>query len=359
MGMLTTTNSSSPTKGSDFWDKKEGKYGKWILGILIIAGVVGFTKLLPTLTEFVMGTGDLLMALARLALIATSIFAVGFFVTRPKMKNLIFYWYRGLMSLIVNGYVNKNYIQIMQTYMERLNEKLVIVREHIKNLSRAKANIEQGLAQYETDIREYLNKASDCRTKMERETDPEKRAMFDTEMKSCASKAAALKKSIVTLKEQKQRLDIMYKVVEKVQRYSMVMVDKIQFNTKLLIDQHKYITTASRAVAGAQNAVMGGDEERRLYDHAMETMTEKTREEYGEIEFMLNEFKGIIQSEDVNQSLYEEAGLKLLSEWENRIDEKLQDDASFLNVSELSPMAEPVKILANQKTTSSASKWIQ
>jgi len=74
---------------------------------------------------------------------------------------------------------------------------------------------------------------------------------------------------------------------------------------------------------------------------------------------MLNEFKGIIQSEDVNQSLYEEAGLKLLSEWENKIDEKLQGDASFLDVTELKPQQEPVKLAAGEQKTSSASKWIQ
>lgn len=357
MAMLTSNNQSG--KGNDFWDKKEGKYGKWVLGILALGGVALFAKALPTLTAFVMNTGDLVMALARLAFILAILGGAAFFVTRPKMKNLMFYWYRGMMSLIVNGYVNKNYVQIMQTYMERLNEKLLVVREHIKNLSRAKANIDHGLADYEAQIKEFLNRASDCRSLMEKEADPDKRNQLENEMRSSASKAAALKKSIITLKEQAQRLDIMYKVVDKVRRYSELMVDKIKFNTKLLIDQHNYVTNASRAVAGAQNAVMGGDEERRLYDQAMETMTEKTREEYGEIEFMLNEFKGIIQSEDVNQSLYEEAGLKLLNEWESKIDEKLQGDAAFLNVTDIDAAPEPVKLAAGGTKTTSASKWIK
>lgn len=356
---MLTTNNSPGSGGSDFWDKKEGKYGKWMLGLLAIAGVIGFTKILPTLTEFVMGTGDLLIALARLALIATSIFAVAFFFTRPKMKNLIFYWYRGLMSLIVNGYVNKNYIQIMKTYMERLTEKLEIVETHIRILSRAKGNIDMGLVEYNKQINEFLADASNCRNAMLKETDPERRVDLETQMKINSGKAASLKKSIITLQEQAQRLDVMYKVVKKVQRYSSIMVDKMQFNTKLLIDQHKYITTASRAVAGAQNAVMGGDEERRLYDQAMETMTEKTREEYGEIEYMLDGFKGVIQSEDVNQSLYEEAGLKLLAEWESKIDEKLEGDMSFLDAPVLTKSAEPVKLMSGQQSSFAENKWLK
>lgn len=356
MALLTSNNKSSGSDG--FWGKKEGKYGKWVLGLLGIGAVALFAKSLPALTAFVMGTGDLLIAIARFSFIAALFGGAVYFLMQPKIKNLIFYWFRGLMSLTVNGYVNKNYIQIMKTYMERLNEKLVIVGEHIKNLSRAKSKIEHGLRDYESQIRDYLSRASDCRGLMEKEQDPDKRSQFEAEMRSNSSKAAALKKSIATLQEQERRLDIMYKVVEKVRRYSALMVDKIQFNTKLMIDQHEYVTSASRAVAGAQNAVLGGDEERRLYDQAMETMTAKTREEYGEIEFMLNEFKDIIQSEDVNQSIYEEAGLRLLNEWENKMDEKLQSDASFLDVTELSKTPEPVKLSSQKSEASAASKWI-
>jgi len=358
MGFLT----KKETKPNSFWDTKEGNYGKVGIALLALAAIIGFTKILPTLTAFVMGTGDLLMALARLGLIGMGIWAVGFFVTRPSFKTMVFYWYRGLMSLMVNGYINKNYLKVLRTYMERCDEKCIVVKSHVKDVARNKGTLEQGVQKYKKILEEDLKRGSGAQRLLEQETDPELQMKYKMVVSEVAGRLGTTRSAIANLESQVQRSATMLAVLNKVYSYTQAMADKLKFTVEVKLDEHNMVSSAHKALVGASNVVFGGDEERRFFNQSMETMATKTGENIGDIESMLSDFKGVINMYDVDNALSEEEGRKMLAEWDAKIDAKLADGLSFLDLPLKAEQPEPVAVLAskgNESSNSAASKWLK
>lgn len=358
MGLLTKGNSPNDA----FWQAKEGKYGKVILGLLGVVAIIGLAKALPFMRDFVMDAADFTWQMIRFISLLALAGSIGWIVTRPDFRNMVFYWFKGIVSKMVTGYAEKSFIQIMQTYMDRCDEKVRIATAHISHLIKSKGAIQKDIDTYEKDIAEYLDKASKLKRLIASEGpegNEERHAGFKREIIALSGKAATLNGSLSVLKDQVARLDMMYKVVDKVCKYAGIMAEKLRFNTNILITEHKHIASAHSALTGAQNAVMGGSEEDRLFKQSMEIMTRRTGEDMGEIEAMLNGFKGMIVSNDADNALYEADGLKMLEEWDATMDAKMNDGLSFLDPVHLNKHKEPAAIAASKGSDSPASKWLK
>lgn len=358
MGLLTKNDSPN----ANFWEAKEGKYGKAIIGLLALVAIVGIAKALPFLSDFVMDAANFTWQMIRFAALLAIAGSIGWIVTRPAFKNMAFYWFEGIVSRMVTGHARRNYLEIMQIYMDRCEDKVKLATKHTSDLLRSKGAIQQDVDNYKRDIASYMEKASKLKRLIADEGpegNEERHAGFKREIIDLSGKAAMLDKSLAVLTNQIARLDMMYKVVDKVCKYAGIMANKLRFNTNILITEHKHVASAHSALVGAQSAVMGGSEEDKLFKQSMGIMIQRTGEDMGEIDAMLNGFKSLIVSNDADNALYEADGLKMLEEWDATMDAKMNDGLSFLDPVHLSKHKELAAIAASNGGSSPASKWLK
>lgn len=359
MGFLAK---QQPTNASNsFWSKPEGKWGAGGIVLIALALGVAVYKLLPTLIAFVNGAADLGMALVRLAFIIGVPALLIFFMTRPKMRTMLFFWYRGLMSLMVNGYINKNYVQIMRTYIERMTEKALAIKTHTQDVSRNKSRMEGEMRRYEQSLKEDLEGASEAKRLMNETQDQSLKDKCKQKIAKIQGRLGTTRDAITARKVEVDRLAMMLKVLEKLGTYSDAMVEKLSYKVETMVEQHKSVAQARSAFANAREIAFGGNEERNFFDQSMETMTAKTDADVGDIEAMMNELRDPMNSHDVDTAISEAAGRKMLEEWEAKMDAKLGDNFSYLDEgTTLTAQPEAVKLEAKATSTdSAASKWLK
>uniref|UniRef100_UPI00388F9EDD hypothetical protein n=1 Tax=Acinetobacter sp. TaxID=472 RepID=UPI00388F9EDD len=70
----------------------------------------------------------------------------------------------------------------------------------------------------------------------------------------------------------------------------------------------------------AKKILMGGTDQKELFDQAMEYVVNDYGMKMGEIENFIENSKGFVEGLDLQNGVYEESALKKLQEWENKAD---------------------------------------
>lgn len=363
MGFLTKQDSSSTSKPS-YWQTPDGKWGKWALVLIGGLAAVGFvTKLLPMLTAFVSGAADLTMALARLGLIAGTIAIVVAFLMRPEVRTMLFYWFRGLISFAKNGYISRNFVQIMRTYVENGREKLIDLSSNLRNLNRQKGIQDESLRQRHVEVQKLMSDGLNIQKRLETETDEDIITDLKRMLSSIAGKIGDYKESIAGKEASIKRLVMMLKVIKKMEGITATLVDRLHNKVEMKISDYQMATEANKAVKSAWDIAYGDGEGKEFYNRAMETISDQTGAKIGDIEMMMEDFKSIMLKQDLDNMAFEEVGMKAIEEWEAKHESRLTDFTFLDKMPDLKAVPQTVKVSAKAEDTtdgnSTAGKWLK
>lgn len=357
MGMLMKSNGVVPQQ--TFWDKKEGMWGKLGLALMVIAGVIGLSKLWPYLIAFVNGAADLTLALVRAGLIIGVVGFIVYTLTRPKIRTMLSYWYKGLISLIVNGYVSRNYVQIMRTYIADRQESLNSIKSSIREVSKSKGTVDGDIARTSEEIQEAVKRRRDINSLLTTETDPVIIQKLKVELSTIAGSVGDADASLKILKAESERSHLMLEVLRKAELFTAAMVGRLSSKVERMIRTHETISKSRSVFMHAREVAFGGSAAREMFDDSYELMLKRTDEDKGDIDAMMEEFKSVFNTHDVNTKLSEEAGKRLLAEWDQKLDAKLQDNLSYLegDLTTTTPVAVPAA--ASSGAEKAASKYLK
>ncbi len=355
MGMLMKSND---TNQKEFWTKKEGPWAKLGLGLMVIAVALLLGKAWPHLIAFVNGAADFTLALVRAGLIVGVVGFIVYTLTRPKIRTMLSYWYKGLISFIVNGYVSRNYVQIMRTYIADMQERLGLVRSSIRDVSKGKGIVDGDIDRTVTEIKEAVERRRDIESLLRTETDEEVIQKLKIELNSIAGSVGDADASLKMLRSEQVRLDMMLKVLRKAEMFTGAAVGSLSKKVERMIRNHETISKSRSVFMHAREVAFGGSAAREMFDDSYELMLKRTDEDKGDIDAMMEEFKSAFNTHDVNAKLSEEAGKRLLAEWDQKMDAKLQDNLSYL---ESGTVATPVVVpaAASNAAEKAASKYLK
>jgi len=326
-----------PIKPKNFWQRPEGVTGGLFMASLVLGGGYLLYKALPTLIDLASNTLYLAGILAALA-------AVIYVVLDPKMRNLLWYIYKSIMRSLTGMFVQIDPIGVLKSYIDSLRDNLGKMNTQISSLKGQMYKLNEMIKQNQRDIQNNLGLAGKA-----------KELGKESIMVLKARKAGRLQESNMKLDDLYKRMEVLYRVLTKMYENSEIMLEDLQDQITVKEQEYKAIKASHSAIRSAQAILSGNNDQKYMYDMALEAMAEDVGQKVGEMERFMDMSKNFMESIDLQNGVFEEEGMQMLEKWEkegvsfllggekNKIIAKANNPKETLDLNAMPP-AHPTKV---------------
>lgn len=291
-------DNNSQAQPKPFWKRPEGVTGAVFLGALLVGGGYLLYTALPTLIALAQNTLYLAGMLAVLA-------AVLYMVLDPRMRNLIWYMYRGFMRWVTGIFVELDPIGILKNYVDDLKKKVKQMEKQINILRGQMHKLKELIYNNRKEIEANLKLASKA-----------KASNKQTVMILKSRKAGRLRDSNVRLEDLYQKMEVLYRVLTKMHENSLILAEDVKDQVMIKEQERKAIHASHGAMNSAMSIMQGDPDKRAMFDAAMEAITDDVASKVGEMDRFMEMSSNFMNSIDLKNGIFEEDGLKMLEKWE-------------------------------------------
>lgn len=297
----------NPQGRKSFWKRPEGMTGMLFMAALILGGGYLIVANLAAIVALMQNVLYLSLMLAALGVIV-------YMILDPKMRNLIWYMYKSVMRSITGMFVQIDPIGILKSYVEDLEDNLKKMRKQIGLLRGQMRKIQGLMEKNDKDINNNLKLAAAARDKGK-----------DQQMVLSSRKAARLKESNQKYQVLYNKMEVMYRILNKMHQNSEILLEDTRDQVKLKEQERKAIRASHSAMKSAMSVISGDPDKRAMFDMAMENINEDVANKVGEMERFMEMSASFMDSVDLQNGVFEEQGLKMLEEWEEKSTLMLMD----------------------------------
>lgn len=281
-----------------FWKKPEGITGLLFLLALVAGGGFLLVSALPALVAL---TQNVLY----LSLMLLAVAAIGYVVFDPKMRNLVWYMYKSAMRKITSFFVTIDPIGILKNYVDELQKNLGKMRTQIGAIRGQSRKLEALIKKNREEIEQQMQLAKAAKEKgMERQ------------LLLSSRKAARLKDSNEKYASLLKRMDVLYRILNKMHQNSEILLEDTKDQVALKEQERKAIRTSHSAMKSAMSVISGDPDQRAMFDAAMEAVADDVANKLGEMERFMEMSSDFMNSIDLQKGIFEEEGMKMLEKWE-------------------------------------------
>lgn len=292
-------SSSTGYKPKPFWKRPEGTLGALALGGIVAGGGLLLYNFLPQILLFAGNT-------LGLAVIILVLGAIIYMALDPKMRNLVWYMYKSVMRWVTGMFIKLDPIGILKSYISDLKSNLKKMRKQISRLRGQMHQLKELIINNKKEIKSNLNLASEAKEENKKNI-----------MILKTRKAGRLKESNIKLEDLYKKMEILYRVLIKMEENSTIMMEDVQDQVKVKEVERKAIRTSHSAMKSAMNIISGNKDKRMMFDQALEAIADDVSQKVGEMEQFMELSDSFMRSVDLQNGVFEEEGLKMLEKWEN------------------------------------------
>ncbi|MCB0519215.1 MAG: hypothetical protein H6577_26320 [Lewinellaceae bacterium] len=283
-----------------FWKRPEGVTGAIFLAALLVGGGYLLYMFLPALIALAANTIYLVLMLMALA-------ALVYIILDPKMRNLIWYMYKSVMRWMTGVFVQIDPIGILKSYVEDLEDNLGKMSKQIGNLKGQMRKMSTLMQDNEKEINNNLKLAS-----VAKQQDNESQVILATR------KAARLQETNEKYQALHNKMEILYRILDKMYKNSEILLEDTKDQVKLKEQERKAIRASHSAMKSAMSVISGDPDKRAMFDAAIENIADDVASKVGEMERFMEMSANFMDSIDLQQGVFQEEGLKMLEEWEEK-----------------------------------------
>lgn len=290
----------SQFKKKSFWSRPEGVTGGLILGGIIAGGSYLLYKFLPILIGLLSNTlylAGMLIILGALIYIALD----------PKARTLIWYMYKSSMRWITSLFVKIDPIGILKSYVEDLKDNLGKMNKQITKLRSQMHLLKEQIYNNSKQINTSLDQAKQAQ-----------QVQQESVMVLKSRQAGRLKESNFKLEDLYRKMEILYKVLNRMYENSEIMAEDISDQVKIKGQERAAIHASHSAMRSAMSVISGDKDQRALFDEALEAMADDVSLKVGEMEQFMELSENFMSSVDLQNGVFEEEGIKMLEQWEKQ-----------------------------------------
>ena len=317
-----------------FWKRPEG-----ITGAIFAVGLLALIGFLVVSLPWALIFANTLY----IALTAALVFGLAFMILDPKMRQLIWYGYQAAMRGITGTFVKIDPIGVLKSYITDLEDNLKKMNEQIGSLKGQMRKLDRLIKDNREEIEANMRIASRAR-------DKENTEVFTLKTR----RAGRLKDSNVKLSDLYKKMEILYRVLDRMYRNGEILVEDVRDQVQVKEQERKAIRASHGAMQSAAR-VMGEDKDaRRMYDQALESIADDLSVKVGEMERFMEMSSTFMDSVDLQNGVFEEKGMEMLDQWELETNSSLlapeeksnllaeaNDDGNILDIDAPRPQALP------------------
>ncbi len=285
-------------KKKSFWKRPEGVTG----AIFLIAILAGAGYLLVTFLPALIALAQNVLYLAGILLV---IGVILYMVLDPKMRNLIWYMYKSVMRRLTSWFVTIDPIGVLKNYVDDLEDNLQKMRKQIGSIRGQMRKLQTLMEDNGQEIEKNMKLAAAARD-----------AGKEKQMLLSSRKAARLKESNAKYQQLLNKMEVLYRILNKMHTNSEILLEDTKDQVKLKEQERKAIRTSHSAMKSAMSVISGDPDKRAMFDMAMEAVADDVADKVGEMERFMEMSASFMDSIDLQNGIFEEEGLKMLEKWE-------------------------------------------
>lgn len=297
-----------------FWKRPEG-----VTGVIFLVGILAFIGFLVVTLPWALIFANTLYLAGTIAVVGGLLFML----LDPKMRQLMWYAYKSVMRKVTGVFVQVDPIGILKSYVEDLEDNLKKMNLQINQLRGQMHKLDELIKTNVREIDTNMRIASQARAKDKPEV-----------MTLKTRRAGRLKDSNIKLTELYKKMEILYRVLDRMYRNGEVLVEDVRDQVSVKEQERKAIRASHSAMQSAAT-VMGEDKDARfMYDQALEAIAEDLSAKVGEMERFMEMSATFMDSVDLQNGMFEDKGLEMLERWEKESSSKLlapEEKLSLLN----------------------------
>ena len=298
---------SNEFKPKSFWERPEGTTGMVAIGL---AGLAAVYFLGPALVRIFDTTITLIgqgFAIAAMAGVAWVLYLI---LSNKKLQTLVSYMFKSTMRKITGAFVEIDPIGIMKSYIEELRGKRSTMETSIGKL---RGQIVVCEKQVNLNDSEYERQMATFKVAKDKN--------LSSAATVASRQAGRLQKlNKVSLRPLLLQMQVHLKALNKYYEVTGTVIDDLGNEVQAQEMQRKMMAESYSAMSTAKKILMGGTDQKELFDQAMEYVVNDYGMKMGEIENFIENSKGFVEGLDLQNGVYEEEALKKLQEWENKAD---------------------------------------
>jgi len=294
-----------------FWKRPEGVTGTLFLVGLVAGGLYFGAGAL----EVILGA---LSSTLGIAVTAMAIGALLFLVIDKRSRNLISYGYKSVMRWITGLFIQLDPISILKSYLDDMKKNLRDMSKQIGALRGQMRRMRSMIDQNERDIENNMRQA--------------KKAKKDANQAQTVlkvRKAGRLKESNLKLEDLYKRMEVLYRVLTKMYQNSEILYEDTKDQIKIKEQERKAIHASHSAMRSAMNIINGNNDQRAMFDQAMESLADDVANKVGEMERFMDVSKNFMEGIDLQNGVFEDEGMQMLEKWEKESTSLLLGDDKF------------------------------
>ncbi|MBK8566636.1 MAG: hypothetical protein IPN76_25725 [Saprospiraceae bacterium] len=283
-----------------FWKRPEGVTG----AIFLTAVLGGLGFLIATNMAFLLG---LAANTLYLVLMLMALAALLYIILDPKMRNLIWYMYKSVMRSVTGIFVQIDPVGILKSYVEDLQDNLGKMSTQIGNLKGQIRKMSTLMDENNKEIQNNLKLASVA-----------KQQNNESQVVLATRKAARLQETNEKYAALHGKMEILYRILDKMYKNSEILLEDTKDQVKLKEQERKAIRASHSAMKSAMSVISGDPDKRAMFDAAIENIADDVASKVGEMERFMEMSANFMDSIDLQQGVFQEEGLKMLEEWEEK-----------------------------------------
>ncbi len=283
-----------------FWKRPEGVTGTIFL--LAVLGGLGYFLAVNMTAILALAANTIYLVLMLMALAALI-----YIVLDPKMRNLIWYMYKSVMRSVTGMFVQIDPVGILKSYVEDLQDNLGKMSQQIGNLKGQIRKMSTLMDENNKEISNSLKLASVA-----------KQQNNESQVVLATRKAARLQETNEKYAALHGKMEILYRILDKMYKNSEILLEDTKDQVKLKEQERKAIRASHSAMKSAMSVISGDPDKRAMFDAAIENIADDVASKVGEMERFMEMSSNFMDSIDLQQGVFQEEGLKMLEEWEEK-----------------------------------------
>ena len=192
------------------------------------------------------------------------------------------------MRKITSGFVTIDPVGILKNYVDDLKNNLSKMRKQIGVLKGQMRKLSTLMDNNNKDIEYNMKMASAAKDKGKQQ-----------QMLLASRKAARLKESNAKYQSLHQRMEVMYRILTKMEQNSEILLEDTKDQVQLKEQERKAMRASHSAMKSAMSVISGNPDKRAMFDAAMESITEDVANKVGEMERFMEMSANFMDSVDL------------------------------------------------------------
>lgn len=309
---MSLTPSTPQFSLKTFWQRPEGKAGMFVVLATVVAGVYGFSLILPWLILLAANT---LIFVAELGALAIVLWVVSSRTFRNNVKNI----FQSIMRAMTNCVISIYPIDILENSVDDMEEQKGKLDKAIADVSGAKQKVQAQIDKNSGDIKHATSLKEQAEKSITKVLDPLEKQRYTLNMTLQLQEIGRKIHSNEKLQSVLAQTTKLYTVLTRWQQLADFNIENTKGQVQNAKAERATILASYKGMQFAQRIIKGDPEQLKMLNQDLEYLVEDNAQKLGEMEDFTRYSQKFLTDMDLEQGAAASDAEKMLGEYEQKL----------------------------------------